>query len=136
MMAIATTETASLIACTLPSTPHSVQLARSYVRATLAHHELGGYAEDAEMVISELVTNAIEHAGGPTLGLEVIRVADSAAVAVIVTDSSPNPPVRREVSADSEHGRGLRIVSALSARWGWRPESPGKAVYAILTREA
>lgn len=135
-MAIAATETASLIACTLPSTPYSVQLARFYVRAALAHHELGDYAEDAEMVTSELVTNAIEHAGAPQFGLELIRLADSGAVAVIVTDPSPNPPVRRKVSMDGEHGRDLAIVNALSARWGWRPEDPGKTVYAILAREA
>jgi anti-sigma regulatory factor (Ser/Thr protein kinase) len=135
-MPIATTQTTSLIAFTLPSTPYSVQMARFYIRATLVHHELGDYAEDAEMVTSELVTNAIEHARGPKLGLEVIRLADSGAVAVIVTDSSPNPPVRRDLCVDSEHGRGLRIVDALSARWEWRPEDPGKAVYAILVREA
>ncbi len=135
-MAIAATETASLIACTLPSTPYSVQLARFYVRAALAHHELGDYAEDAEMVTSELVTNAIEHAGAPQFGLELIRLADSGAVAVIVTDPSPTPPVRRKVSMDGEHGRDLAIVNALSARWGWRPEDPGKTVYAILAREA
>jgi hypothetical protein len=58
------------------------------------------------------------------------------ALAVIVTDSSPDPPVRRNLSMDSEHGRGLSIIDALSARWGWRPEGPGKAVYAILAREA
>jgi anti-sigma regulatory factor (Ser/Thr protein kinase) len=135
MMAIAATETASLIAFTLPSTPYSVQLARFYVRATLAHHELDDYADDAEMVTSELVSNALEHAGGPKLGLQVIHLADSGGVAVIVTDSSPNPPVRRDLSVDNEHGRGLRIVDALSARWGWRPEDSGKAVYAILARE-
>ena len=38
--------------------------------------------------------------------------------------------------SDAERGRGLHIVEALSARWGWRPQGPGKAVFAILTREA
>ena len=56
-------------------------------------------------------------------------------IAVIVTDSSADPPVRRDPAEDTEHGRGLNIVEALSATWGWRPEGPGKAVYAILTRE-
>ena len=135
-MAITAIETASLIAFTLPSTPYSAQMARFYIRATLVHHQLGDYAEDAEMVTSELVTNAIEHAGGAKLGVEVIRLAASGTVAVIVTDSSPNPPVRCDPCMESDHGRGLRIVDALSARWGWRPEDPGKAVYAILAREA
>jgi anti-sigma regulatory factor (Ser/Thr protein kinase) len=102
----------------------------------LTYHHLGGYSQDAEMVTSELVTNAIKHAGAPQFGLEVMCLAGSGAVAVIVTDPSPSPPVKGDPAGDTEHGRGLNIVDALCARWGWRPEDPGKAVYAILTREA
>jgi anti-sigma regulatory factor (Ser/Thr protein kinase) len=135
-MAATATQSTSLIAFTLPSTPYSVQMARFYIRAALTYHNLGDYAEDAEAVTSELVTNAIEHAGALRFGLEVMRLAGSGAVAVIVTDPSPNPPVKRDPAADTEHGRGLNIVEALSASWGWRPEDPGKAVYSILAREA
>lgn len=73
MTAIATTGTTSLIAFTLPGTPYSVQLARFCIRAALTCHDLGDYAEDAEMVTSELVTNAIRHAAAPMFGLEVMR---------------------------------------------------------------
>jgi anti-sigma regulatory factor (Ser/Thr protein kinase) len=135
-MANIATETTSLIAFTLPSTPYSVQMARFYIRAALTYHDLGDFTEDAEMVASELVTNAIKHAGAPKFGLEVMRLAGPGAVAVIVTDPSPHPPVKREPPAVAEHGRGLHIVDALSASWGWRPEDPGKAVYAILAKEA
>lgn len=135
-MAVAATETTSLIAFTLPSTPYSVQMARFYVRAALTYHELGDYAEDAEMVTSELVTNAIEHGGALKFSLEVMHMTDSRAVVVIVTDPSPHPPVKRDLLADVEHGRGLNIVEALSTSWGWRPQDPGKAVYAILARQA
>jgi anti-sigma regulatory factor (Ser/Thr protein kinase) len=135
-MAASATETASLIAFMLPSTPYSVQMARFYIRAALAYHNLGDFTEDAETVTSELVTNAIKHAGALTFGLEVMRLAGSGAVAVIVSDPSPLPPVRRDPAEDTENGRGLNMVAALSARWGWRQETPGKAVYAILTRKA
>jgi serine/threonine-protein kinase RsbW len=135
-MATTATETTSLIAFTLPSTPYSVQMARFYIRAALGYHDLGDYAEDAETVTSELVTNAIEHAGAPQFNLEVMHLADSGAVAVIVTDLSPQPPVKRDPGIDAERGRGLHIVDALSASWGWRTEERGKAVYAILAREA
>jgi anti-sigma regulatory factor (Ser/Thr protein kinase) len=64
-MTATTTETTSLIALTLPGTPYSVRMARFYVRAALSYHDLGHYAQDAEAVASELVTNAIEHAGAP-----------------------------------------------------------------------
>jgi hypothetical protein len=47
------TESTSLIAFTLPSTPYSVQMARFYVRAALTYHDLGQYAEDGEMVTSD-----------------------------------------------------------------------------------
>jgi hypothetical protein len=57
-------------------------------------------------------------------------------VAVIVTDSSPVPPVRHDPADESEHGRGLNIVEALSTEWGWRPGDPGKVVYAILAAKA
>jgi anti-sigma regulatory factor (Ser/Thr protein kinase) len=136
MMAITAAETTSLIGFTLPSTPYSVQMARFYIRAALTYHKLGDYAEDVEMVTSELVTNAIRHAGALKFGLEVMRLAGSGAVAVIVTDSSPIPPVKLDLSEDIEHGRGLRIVDSLSTSWGWRPQDPGKAVYAILAKGA
>ena len=65
-----------------------------------------------------------------------VRLAGPEAVAVMVTDPSPCPPVMRDPAGDNEHGRGLHIVEALSDRWGWQPTPPGKAVYAILMREA
>ena len=135
-MATIATTTTSLIAFTLPSTPYSVQMARFYIRAALTYHDLGDFTQDAEMVTSELVTNAIKHAGAPKFGLEVMHLAGSGAVAVIVSDPSPQPPVKRDPSEDTEHGRGLNIVDALSTSWGWRPEAPGKAVYAILAKGA
>jgi anti-sigma regulatory factor (Ser/Thr protein kinase) len=134
-MTATATETMSLIAFMLPSTPYSVQMARFYVRSALTYHHLASYAEDAETVTSELVTNAIEHAGALSFGLELMTLAGSGAVAVIVSDSSARPPVKRYPAEDIEHGRGLNIIEALSASWGWRPQNPGKAVYAILARK-
>lgn len=136
MTAITATETTSLIAFTLPSTPYSVQMARFYVRAALNYHDLGDYADDAETVTSELVTNAVTHAGAQAVGLELSRLQGTGAIVIVVTDPCPLPPVRREAAEDAEHWRGLHLVEALSARWGWRPQDPGKSVYAILTREA
>jgi anti-sigma regulatory factor (Ser/Thr protein kinase) len=76
-MATTTTETTSLIAFTLPSTPYSVQMARFYVRAALSYHGLDDFAEDAEMVASELVTNAVRHASAQTIGFELIGLEGS-----------------------------------------------------------
>ena len=134
-MAITATETTSLVAFTLPGTPYSVRMARFYIRAALSYHALGRYAEDAEVVASELISNAIMHADAPAVGLELTCLEGARALAIVVTDPCPLPPVKRDPSADTEHGRGLHVVDALSARWGWQPRHPGKAVYAILTRE-
>lgn len=135
MMAVAAEESTSLVAFTLPGTPYSVQMARFYVRAALGYHDLGEYAADVETVTSELVSNAIMHAGPPAFDLELLRLEGSGAIVVVVTDPCPLPPVQRDSSAGAEHGRGLLVVEALSTRWGWSPCAPGKAVFAILTRE-
>jgi serine/threonine-protein kinase RsbW len=135
-MALAAAQTTSLVAFTLPGTPYSVRMARFYVRAALGYHDLGHYAGDVEMVTSELVSNAIAHASAAAIDLALLHLEDSGAVMVIVTDLSPDPPVKRDPAEHAEHGRGLHVVEALSACWGWTPCGPGKAVYAIFTKEA
>ena len=128
-----------LIVFVFPSIPESVRIARFHVRAALGFHGLGEYADDAEIITSELVTNAIQHVrddGTNTIVVTLARVWNPAAVTVVVSDSSSEGPVRRDTSADSEQGRGLQIVEALSVHWGWRQEDGGKATFAILAREA
>jgi two-component sensor histidine kinase len=83
-------------------------------------------------------TNAIEHAATDDtqrIGLALVRSRDSTSVAVVVTDPSPHAPVKRDPATGAECGRGLQIVEALSARWGWHPEEHGKAVFAILAKD-
>jgi hypothetical protein len=64
-----------------------------------------------------------------------VRAGSPAAVTVVVSDSSPDGPIKGNASVGSERGRGLQIVEALSANWGWRQEHGGKAVFAVLARE-
>ena len=128
-----------LIAFVLPSIPESVRIARLHIRAALGFHGLIDYLEDAEIVTSELVTNAVQHACGDsdeTIGVTLARAWNPPTVTVVVSDSSPDGPVLRDTPAGSEQGRGLQIVEALSAYWGWREEEGGKAVFAVLTRDA
>jgi anti-sigma regulatory factor (Ser/Thr protein kinase) len=128
-----------LIAFVLPSIPESVRVARSRVRAALGFHHLDQYAEDAAIITSELVTNAIQHAcgdGTETVGVTLVRARNPEAVTVIVSDPSSDGPAMRETPADSERGRGLRIVAALSAHWGWYPEDGGKAIFATIAKGA
>jgi anti-sigma regulatory factor (Ser/Thr protein kinase) len=128
-----------LIAFMLPGVPGSVPVARFHVRAALAFHELGQFADDAAIITSELVTNAVQHAcrdATATIGVTVARPRDSEAVIVAVSDSSPHAPVMHIAPPGSEHGRGLQIVESLSVHWGWHPEPDGKAVFAILAGKA
>jgi len=128
-----------LIAFVLPSIPESVRAARLHVRAALGFHGLGQYTEDAEIITSELVTNAVQHVcdnGTETIKVTLTHAGNPAAVTVVVSDSSPGGPVRRDTPAGSEQGRGLQIVEALSAHWGWHPHDGGKAVFAVLARQA
>jgi anti-sigma regulatory factor (Ser/Thr protein kinase) len=122
----------------LPDREH-VGLARCLVRATLEYRGLGDHADDAEIITSELVTNAMRHACADPIedkiGVMLMRVWHRQAVAVVVSDSSPVPPVKRTNTVTNEQGRGLQIVEALSVHWGWNPENGGKAVYAVLAKE-
>jgi anti-sigma regulatory factor (Ser/Thr protein kinase) len=136
-MSVATAEATKLLAAfTLPCTPFSVHMARFYARAALGYHELGGNAGDVESVTAELVANAVKHAGGFAVNLILMGLDDLAAVVVVVGDLSPDPPVKRALDGDAVNGRGLHIVEALSVRWGWLPQDPGKVVYAVFTTGA
>jgi anti-sigma regulatory factor (Ser/Thr protein kinase) len=96
----------------------------------------------AEMVISELVTNAVRYGvsrdaalpGQTPIGLWLFGEAGE--LMCMVTDPGSEIPVPRESSPFSENGRGLHVVSAYSRRWGWNLlEEGGKAVWALLRIE-
>ena len=138
MASTATQASSRLIVLALPGTPESVPIARRGVRAALGFHGLGEFTEDAEFITSELVANAVQHAsedGTGTIGVILTHAGTPPAVTVAVSDSSRQVPVRRDTPARSEQGRGLQIVEALSAHWGWRYEDGGKTVFAVLARE-
>lgn len=78
------------------------------------------------LLASEVVTNALRHAPPP----RELRVREQAGfVRVEVTDSHPLPPRRREPDAESPGGRGLWLLDALAARWGFLREGDGKCVW-------
>jgi anti-sigma regulatory factor (Ser/Thr protein kinase) len=134
-MSVATAESTTLLAAfTLPCTPFSVHMARFYARSALGYYDLGGNAGDVESVTAELVGNAVRHAGG--FAVNLILMHAEGLLVVVVGDLSPDPPVKRPLDGDAVHGRGLHIVEALSARWGWLPQEPGKAVYAVFATGA
>lgn len=106
-----------------------VARARSTVTKRVNQLGLDDLCDDAALVTSELATNAVLHGGGLT-SVEVTRIGDG--VRVTVTDRSPLPPILPAVSETAMTGRGLRLVSAIAARWGYEPQPRGKAVWADL----
>ncbi|MEU8913598.1 MULTISPECIES: ATP-binding protein [Streptomyces] len=121
--------------CPLPHIPEAVSVVRRRVRTVLADWNLApDLAEDALLVISELITNAVVHALPPAV-LRLSRVVDgSHALRVEVTDAGAAAADGRPVvepDAD-EHGRGLDIVTALAAECGTRVHSGGITWWAKL----
>lgn len=91
-------------------------------------------AENTELLVSELVTNAVRAACG-AVRLSLRRFPGE--LLIEVTDHSPRPPVPSCPSRESENGRGLLLVEALSQEWGWSPlPDGGKRVYCRLAIEA
>jgi len=111
-----------------------VPSARLHTRLVLREWGLSAdKAEAAELVVSELVTNALEHglAGIPAT-VRIWLSSDGGSVAINVWDASPVPPVPKNAGADADSGRGLMIVAALSTDWGYSAADPGKVVWAII----
>jgi serine phosphatase RsbU (regulator of sigma subunit)/anti-sigma regulatory factor (Ser/Thr protein kinase) len=118
-----------------PSTSHpegSLIVTRARVMAVRRADELGraDLADDAALVMSELVTNAVLHGGGCT-GVEVLPAGEG--LRIEVRDASRVPPVLSQASDASLTGRGLRLVSRLAAGWGAHAENGGKVVWAEIT---
>ncbi len=123
--------------------PGSAKAARDFTTATLRDWELGALTDEAVVIASELVTNAIRHgsclaadAGAHTL-VELAWQRHDDRVTCVVTDQNTRPPVLAAPSdPHAESGRGLWVVQALAADWGWMMLGPGaKAVWADLCLE-
>ncbi|MFG2875469.1 SpoIIE family protein phosphatase [Streptomyces sp. NPDC048337] len=109
----------------LDADPAIVGEARHLVLDQLSAWDLDELAFSTELIVSELVTNAIRHAGGP-VRLRLIR-ADT--LTCEVSDSSNTQPRMRRARSSEEGGRGLYIVAQLSHRWGSRYTMGGKTVW-------
>lgn len=116
----------------------SVSRARNHVTSALAAWGLASLTGDAELIASELVTNALQAAWSSGLVLPVMMrlSADGAGLVIEIWDSAPAVPAPRSHAADAVGGRGLEIVAALSEAWGWYPQNGGKVVWALLRQDA
>ncbi|MER6071582.1 ATP-binding protein [Streptomyces sp. NPDC001852] len=122
--------------CPVPPVPGAVSAVRRRAAAVLAEWRVCPYlVEDALLVVSELVTNAIVHARPPAvLRLSWVRGDGGCTLRVEVSDAGPALPAPRSVLGidPDEHGRGEAIVHALATRHGIQTHLGGVTRWAEL----
>ena len=118
---------------TLERRPDAAAAGRRHAREVVRPRD-EQLAHDVELVVSELVTNAVLHGSGRiTLTLRLLR----GGVRVGVADLGPGEPRRLEVSPGGRHGRGLFLVEAVAADWGVeRLSDGGKEVWCLVSADA
>ena len=130
----------------LVSLPTSPFWARRYTRSFLdsCRGMTESTAETAELLVSELVTNAVRFSGDPARTLRYSERANASLISlslrhfregllIEVYDTDSNPPIRSSPEDDAESGRGLMLVDALSKEWSYFfPPGGGKVVYCFL----
>ncbi|MGA5796596.1 SpoIIE family protein phosphatase [Streptomyces cellulosae] len=110
---------------TLPREPRSVGRAREYARAQLLAWEMEPLVDTTELLVSELVTNALRYGEGEIR----LRLLLDRTLVCEVWDSGLVQPRRRRARDTDEGGRGLQLVGLLSAAWGSRRTPRGKTVW-------
>jgi len=135
----------------LSALPSALSCVRAEVRAALTRWDMSNLTEAAELVVTELATNAVRAAGRsgqpssglgrPTPVILICLLADRVRLRIETWDQAPGFPVLRGAPVDAEFGRGLALVDAMTeGRWGWHPTlsaQVGKCVWAeIPVRDA
>ncbi|GCB47582.1 ATP-binding protein [Streptomyces sp. NL15-2K] len=125
----------------IPNDPLAVPICRRTLRLILTAYGLPHLTEAAELLATELVTNAVQHTKGPA----AIKLrAEGAVLRIGVWDADPTPPLPSRNSApDAETGRGLSLVRDCADTWGWVQQrdvknivGTGKYIWCELTAAA
>jgi anti-sigma regulatory factor (Ser/Thr protein kinase) len=105
----------------LTALPTAVSCARLHTRNVLWEWQLGHVAADSELLVSELMSNAVKASWSPHgPGLVALRLlADHERLLLEVWDHNTGDPLPRQAEFGSENGRGLVVVEAVSNRWGY-----------------
>jgi hypothetical protein len=103
----------------------SVREARAVLAEPMKRWDLEDLIPTTELLVSELVTNAVKYSRGEV----TLRLVNEKALVCEVLDNSGALPRLRQASSDDENGRGLQVVRQLSHRWGTRRTATGKVVW-------
>jgi anti-sigma regulatory factor (Ser/Thr protein kinase) len=109
--------------------PQAVAAGRRFVQRTLTEWGQPGHVDNAYLLVSEILTNAVHHAR-TAIGLRVYHTTRE--IVAEITDDSTHPPRRLLPQPDDENGRGLMLVEAVASDWGSRTAETGKAVWFTL----
>jgi anti-sigma regulatory factor (Ser/Thr protein kinase) len=111
--------------------PHPVATGQAlrFVEQVLSGWGTPTSRDDAKLLVTELVTNAIDHAG---VSVEVCLAVEADAVRVRIRDGTADAPRRRDAETEAEFGRGLGMVNSLADEWGVGPDRDGKVVWFSL----
>lgn len=132
----------------LGALPTAVPCARLHTKQVLWEWRLSALADTAELIVSELVTNAVHASVGLTgsrrsgrwvPGVPAVRLwlfSDRRRILIQVWDGNDKLPAPQHAEPDAETGRGLLLVESLTAEWGSYPpeRSSGKVVWATVTQ--
>lgn len=99
----------------LPPSPDSAAEARAFILQSLEQWGANTFCEQARLLVSELVTNAVFHAHS---SVEIHAMLTRDHLRVEVADNDPTPPRPQEAGVWDVTGRGLVLVDSLAARWG------------------
>jgi anti-sigma regulatory factor (Ser/Thr protein kinase) len=124
----------------LAALPTAPARARGHVRTVACEWGLPDLADTAELVASELVTNAVQASERFVLTADlaivpVIRLwlaSDQISMVIRVWDNSDEMPVRRDTGPDDIGGRGLMIIDSLAKDWGAYRKTDGKVVWVMI----
>ncbi|MDR2988023.1 MAG: ATP-binding protein [Nocardiopsaceae bacterium] len=121
----------------LGALPGAVACARLHARLVLWEWGLTAISENAELLVSELMTNATKASLSNEQILPVVLwlCSDRSRLLIEVHDTCHYPPAPSGgVSDTDESGRGLLIVEAISTKWGWeaQTDTSGKTVWALI----
>jgi anti-sigma regulatory factor (Ser/Thr protein kinase) len=124
----------------LAAYPSAVPCARGHVRAVATEWGLADLADTAELLASEMVTNAVQASGWlritDTPVVRITVITDRQSLVIRVWDGSEDMPVRQQARSGDDSGRGLMIIDALGADWGAYREADRKIVWAKIAKAA
>jgi anti-sigma regulatory factor (Ser/Thr protein kinase) len=111
---------------TFPCEPSTAEIGRELVRDVLGVWHLGGLADRAALIVTELIANASRHTPCPEIRLTVGRPSGTRLRVGVVDREPTRLPILSQVADDDESGRGLLLVDAVADRWGYDLQGSGR----------